>query len=52
MQRRVTPPPPPERASRGHAASLSIPVADGEHVQQFKTLRDRKSKFYTVPVQQ
>ena len=33
------------------AASASIPVADGQHVQLFKTMWDRKRKFYTVPVQ-
>ena len=31
--------------------SASIPVADGQHVQLFKTMWDRKRKFYTVPVQ-
>ena len=34
------------------AAGSSIPVADGQHVQQEKTLWDCKRKFYTVPVQQ
>ena len=34
------------------AASLSIPVADGEHVQQFKALWNCKRNFYAVPVQQ
>ena len=33
------------------AASSSIPVADGERVQLFKTMWDRKRKFYRVPVQ-
>ena len=33
-------------------ASSSIPVADGQRVQQFKTMWDRKRKFCTVPVQQ
>ena len=33
------------------AAGSSIPVADGEHVQWFQTLRDRKRTFHTVPVQ-
>ena len=27
-----------------------VPVADGEHVQLFKTMWDCKRKFYTVPV--
>ena len=33
------------------AASSSVPVTDGEHVQVFKRLWDCKRKFYTVPVQ-
>ena len=40
-----------KRGKQAAAASASIPVADGEHVQLFKTLWDRKRKFYTVPVQ-
>jgi hypothetical protein len=40
-----------QAAAKPAAASASIPVADGEHVQLFKTLWDRKRKFYTVPVQ-
>ena len=39
-------------AAKPAVASLSIPVADGQHVQLFKTMWDRKKKFYTVPVQQ
>ena len=39
-------------AAKPAAASSSIPVADGQHVQLFKTMRDQKKKFYTVPVQQ
>ena len=35
-------------APKPAAASWSIPVADGEYVQQFKTLWDRKRKFFTV----
>ena len=31
-------------AAEPGVASLSIPVADGEHVQQFKTLWDPKRK--------
>ena len=34
------------------AASLPIPFADGEHVQLFKTMWDRKRKFYTGFVEQ
>ena len=39
-------------AAKPAAASSSIPVADGQHVQLFKTMWDQKKKFYTVPVQQ
>ena len=50
------PKPAPKRgklpAAKPAAASSSIPVADGQHVQLFKTMWDRKKKFYTVPVQQ
>ena len=49
------PKPGPQRrkrpAAKPAAACLSIPVADGEHVQLFKTMWDCKRKFYTVPVQ-
>ena len=41
-----------QRAAKPPAARPSISVADGEHVQQFKTLWDRKRKLCTVPVQQ
>ena len=40
-----------QAAAKPAAASASIPVADGEHVQLFKTLWDCKRKFYTVPLQ-
>ena len=40
-----------QAAAKPAAASASIPVADGEHMQLFKTLWDLKRKFYTVPVQ-
>ena len=40
-----------QAAAKPAAASASIPVADGQHVQLFKTMWDRKRKFYTVPVQ-
>ena len=39
-------------AAKPAAASSSIPVADGQHVQLFKTMWDQKKKFSTVPVQQ
>ena len=39
-------------AAKPAAASSPIPVADGQHVQLFKTMWDRKKNFYTVPVQQ
>ena len=50
------PKPAPKRGKQPVAkpatASSSIPVADGQHVPLFKTMWDRKKKFYTVPVQQ
>ena len=49
------PKPAPKRgkqpAAKPSAASLSIPIADGEQVQLFKTMWERKRKFYTVPAQ-
>ena len=55
----TVPKPAPERApkpgkqpaAKPAAASSSIPVADGEHVQVFKTMWDRKRKVCTIPVQ-
>ena len=36
--------------STAHCSQFVHPVADGEHVQLFKTMWERK-KFYTVPIQ-
>ena len=45
-------PPPPPGGDDCFRVVASISVADGEPVQQFKTLWDCKRKFYTVPVHQ
>jgi hypothetical protein len=52
----TVPKPAPKRgkqpAAKPAAASLSLPVTDGQHVQKFKAMWDCKRKLYTVPVQQ
>ena len=51
----IVPKPAPKRAKQPKAQpaapSSSIPVANTEHVRQFKTFWDRRRQFYTVPVQ-